>query len=224
MFQSGKELESVFKTEAAFYKLKTQGKTQLCRSLAAIRRTGRESEGVNALFVLLNPGKCLPLTGEDSVPLLSGKQADLPLLPAAPDNTLYQLMRLMELMDWNHVQIINLTDLRTEKFDDYKESQRFMKQYGDTRDSIFSIDRYLELLDIMEEAGSIIAGWGTKSSITHAAEEAFIILSEQADVRGIAYREPPLFYHPFPWLQNKCVKWLDDMEEQLKEAAAVVQK
>ena len=79
MFQSGKELEKLFYTEAAFYKLQTHGEIQICRSLVAISRIGVEIEGVDALFVLLNPGKCLPLAGEDSIPLLSGEVADLPM-------------------------------------------------------------------------------------------------------------------------------------------------
>ena len=222
MFQSGKELENLFYTEGAFYKLQTHGKIRICRSLAAIRRIGTEKEGIDALFVLLNPGKCFPLAGEDSIPLLSGEVARLPLLPAAPDNTLYQLMRLMERMNWNSVQVINLTDLRTGKFDEYKESQRFMKQYGDRRHTIFSIDRYVELLDCMERAGTVIAGWGTKSSISPVAEDAYTILMELEDIKGLAYKTHPLYYHPFPWLQNKCIKWLDDMEAQLKEMAEVV--
>lgn len=222
MFQSGKRLENLFYTEAAFYKLQTHGEIQVCRSLVAIHRMGAESKGVDALFVLLNPGKCLPIAGEDSIPMLSGEVAELPLMPATPDNTLYQLMRLMERMNWNRVQVINLTDLRTGKFDEHKESQRFMKQCGDSRHTIFSMDRYVELLDCMERADAVIAGWGTKSSIIPAAENAYSLLWEVADVRGLAYKTYPLYYHPFPWLQNKCIKWLDDMEAQLKRMAAVV--
>ncbi|WP_298825461.1 DUF1643 domain-containing protein [uncultured Planococcus sp.] len=222
MFQSGKELENLFYTEAAFYKLQTHGENQICRSLVSISRIGAESEGVDALFVLLNPGKCLPLAGEDSIPLLSGEVADLPLTPATPDNTLYQLMRLMERMNWNSVQVINLTDLRTRKFEEYKEGQRFMKQYGDNRHTIFSMDRYVELLGCVEQADTVIAGWGTKAPIIPAAENAHILLWEVADIKGLAYKTHPLYYHPFPWLQNKCIKWLDDMEAQLKRTAEVV--
>lgn len=222
MFQSGKELENLFYTQAAFYKLQTHGEIQTCRSLVAISRVGTESEGIDALFVLLNPGKCLPLAGEDSIPLLSGEVLDLPLTPATPDNTLYQLMRLMERLNWNSVQVINLTDLRTGKFDEYKEGQRFMKKCGDSRHTIFSIDRHAELLDCVERADAVIAGWGTKASVIPAAENAYPLLWEVADIKGLAYKTHPLYYHPFPWLQNKCIKWLDDMEAQLKRTVELV--
>ena len=222
MFQSGKELENLFNTKAAFYKLQTQGKIQICRSLTAISRIGTESERVDALFVLLNPGKCLPLAGEDSIPLLPGEVAELPLMPATPDNTLYQLMRLMERMNWNSIQVINLTDLRTGKFEEYKERQKFMKQCGDSRHTIFSIDRYIELLDCMERADTVIGGWGTEASIVPVAENAYTILTELEDIKGLAYKTHPLYYHPFPWLQNKCIMWLDDMEAQLKRTEEVV--
>lgn len=222
MFQSAKELENLFYTEAAFYKLQTHEKTHFCRSLAAIRRTGTESKGADALFVLLNPGKCLPVDGQETISLLTGEVDVLPLLRATPDNTMYQLMRLMERMKWNHVEIINLTDVITGKFEEYLECQLGMKVHHDNRHSIFSIDRYHELLDRVENAGVIIAGWGTKSQITSAAAEANTILGELAEVKGLRYRQHPLYYHPFPWLQSRCVTWLDDMEEQLKRVVEAV--
>ena len=222
MFQSAKELENLFYAEAAFYKLRTHDKIHLCRSLAAIRRTGTESEEPDALFVLLNPGKCLPVDGEDSISLLTGKVDVLPMLPAAPDNTMYQLMRLMERMEWDHIQIINLTDVRTGKFEEYLECQQWMEAHHDNRHTIFSFGRYHELLDRVESAGVIIAGWGTKSQIAPAADVANTILLEIAEVKGLRYRQHPLYYHPFPWLQTKCVMWLNDMEAQLKRVEEIV--
>ncbi|TAA72739.1 DUF1643 domain-containing protein [Planococcus salinarum] len=223
MFQSAKVLEEIFSVEAAFYKLRTGERTHLCRSLAAIRRRGTHGDGVDALFVLLNPGKCLPVDGEDSIPMLTGEADKLPLLAAAPDNTMLQLMRLMERMNWNGIEVINLTDIRTGKFADYHEGQKYMERYWDSRHTIFSIDRYPELLDIVERADSVIAGWGTKAAIRNAAEEAHIILSELAPVNGVAYENHPLYYHPFPWLQTKCIKWLDHMEKALKRSEQVAE-
>ncbi|MFD1032833.1 DUF1643 domain-containing protein [Metaplanococcus flavidus] len=222
MFQSGKELETVFSTEAAFYKLKTNGITHVCRSRAAIRRKGSQEDGVNALFVLLNPGKCLPADGEDSISFLTGETGKLPLVPALPDNTMYQLMRLMERMNWNLIEVINLTDIRTGKFDDYKESQKLMNKHWDSRHNIFSFDRCIELLDCVERADSLIAGWGTKAPISPAAEKAYTILSQFGTINGVTYRNHPLYYHPFPWIKAKCIQWLDEMEEQLKRAEQVV--
>ncbi len=222
MYQSAKELETIFSTEAVFYRLWANNVNHLCRSVAYIRRKESETFGTDALFVLLNPGKSLPIDGEDAIPLLTADVDLLPILPATPDNTMLQLMRLMERMEWNHVQIINLTDLRTGKFSEYLESQKLMKAQEDSRHSIFSIDRYPELLDIVEGVDNIIAGWGTKPEIIGPAEEAYTILSELGDVRGVPYLKHPLFYHPFPWLQTKCIKWLDDMEEQLKKTAEII--
>ncbi|WP_282019835.1 DUF1643 domain-containing protein [Planomicrobium okeanokoites] len=223
MFQSAKKLENLFNTEAAFYKLQTHGKIHLCRSLAAVRRKGTEiEEEPDALFVLLNPGRCLPVDGEETISMLTGEVEVLPMLQATPDNTMYQLMRLMERMGWNHIEIINLTDVLTGKFGDYLECQEWMKLHHDNRHSIFSIDRYPELLERVEKAGVVIAGWGTKSKIASAAEEANTILWEIAEVKGLRYNQHPLYYHPFPWLQTRCVMWLDDMEEQLKRVGEVV--
>lgn len=222
MFQPSKELETIFSTEAAFYRLETGGQQKLCRSLATIRRINTQTSNANALFVLLNPGKSMPMTGKEPIPVFTGGVDPQPLVSAVPDNTMYQLMRLMERMNWDYVKIINLTDMKTEKFEEHLESQRFMKQHGDSRHSVFSIDRRNELVDYAGNSESIIAGWGTKSAIIPAAEEAFSSLSELGNVKGLSYKSLPLFYHPFPWLQHKCVKWLDDMEEQLKSTMEVV--
>lgn len=222
MFKNSKELESIFSAEAVFYKLETNGRIHLCRSVAAIRRNGVWQEEADALFVLLNPGKCLPVEGEESISLPSGELESLPMVPAAPDNTMFQLMRLMERMGWNHVQIINLTDIRTAKFEEYKAGQQWMSGHRDNRHSIFSIDRYHELLDRVENAETVIAGWGTKPQILSAATEANTILWEVAEVKGLRFRQHPLYYHPFPWLQTKCMMWLDDMEAQLKAVREMV--
>lgn len=224
MFQTAKELENLFHTEAAFYKIITGNRVHICRSLATIRRIGNESERVDALVVLLNPGKCLPHEGEKSISLLTGEVAGLPLLPASPDNTMFQLMRLMERMDWNCIRIINLTDLRSEKFEEFLEQYLFMRVHYDNRHDLFSIDRYGELLDYMEGVEMVIAGWGTKSAVKVAAENAFTILDELADVRGLPHKTHPMFYHPFPWLKSKCIDWLEGMEEQLKGVEETVRK
>jgi hypothetical protein len=222
MFQSEKELERTFQTEGAFYKLMTQGEIQVCRSLAEIRRKGTVQEEADALFVLLNPGKSLPVAGEDSIPLLFGEINRLPLVPSTPDNTLYQLMRLMQRMNWNAVQVINLSDLRTGKFEEFKEKLTFMQDQENDRHSIFSIWRCSELHDRLEEGDAVIVGWGTNPAIVPAAEKAFSILTEFAFVYGIPHRVRPLYYHPFPWIQEKCIKWLDDMEGQIQERAEML--
>lgn len=221
MFLSGKELESIYSTEGTFYDLEVDGQRRLCRSLAAIRRRNREVERVNALLVLLNPGKSLPLSGVESIPVFRGKVEMPPLVPAVPDNSLHQLMRLMERMDWDGINVINLTDIRTGKFEEYWETQQLMGQQEDNRHTIFSSGRHHELQNQLQQADAVIAGWGTKSAIVPQASEAYRILAAHGNVQGLAYKKQPLYYHPFPWIQNKCVKWLDDMENQLKQAAHV---
>lgn len=222
MFQTGKELEKVFSTTAAFYKLEVNEELFLCRSVAEIHRTGVQTDEADALVVLLNPGKCLPLAGTDSVSLLTGRAEELPLLPATPDNTQHQLMRLMERMNWHHLRVINLTDLRTGKFEEYRDGQMFMEQCADSRHTIFSVERRDELASYMRGTSVIIAGWGTKSAIGPSAERAHAVLSDAGNVYGLAYHKHPLYYHPFPWLKEKCIEWLDAMEQQLTEAMEAI--
>lgn len=220
MFQKGKELECIFHTEGAFYFLETAGRNQFCRSLATVRRIGTDSETVDALFVLQNPGKSMPIDVH-MAPLVIDWTEEIPLVPAKPDPTIHQVMRLMERRQWNFVQIINLTDLRCAEFADYKERIEFMDRYFDQSHRIFSIYREDELTSCVENAEVVIAGWGTKTYNLDAAQYAYMILNRMCTVEGLRADTHPLFSHPYPMLQRKCIEWLDDMDKLLDRRVLV---
>ena len=87
------------------------------RSVLEIRRIENGGAGAgkdaDALFVMMNPGGSRPKD-------LSCSPRDWPLDPrpnstfvrAVPDETQYQVMRLMEVFNWNLVRVINLSDVR----------------------------------------------------------------------------------------------------------------
>lgn len=158
MFTKGKELEKMFETEAAFYVLNTNGREQLCRRLAAIRRKGSDSVRADALFILQNPGQCRPVDLAAPAAFTAGIPEEAQLVESKPDYTIHQLMRLMERRGWNLVQVINLTDLCAGDYADFKERQEFMRENGETRHSIFSPGRRIELEALVDAAGMIIAG------------------------------------------------------------------
>ncbi|WP_033543772.1 DUF1643 domain-containing protein [Planococcus sp. CAU13] len=218
MYQTRKELEKTFQTAAAFYKLELAGRTLLCRSLAEIRRKGAVAERADALFVLLNPGQCLPSDAESEIPVLDGLAAELPLVKAEPDNTLRQLMRLMERMNWNYVKVINLTDIVSGKFREFWKTQEFIELHDESRHSLFNMERHFELQRHVQMSEKVVVGWGINPKIRGGAEEAYLclLLFWQKEPYGIPHEIYPSFYHPFPWMRSKCIKWLDDMEQQLK--------
>lgn len=220
MFQTGKKLEGIFHTEGAFYFLETAGRNQFCRSLATVCRIGTDSETVDTLLVLQNPGKSMPIDVHIA-PLVIDWTEEIPLVPAKPDPTIHQVMRLMERRHWNFVQIINLTDLRCAEFADYKERVEFMNRNFDDRHRIFSDSRQHELAWYVENAEMVIVGWGTKPYNLEVAHDAYMTLNGIRPVEGLRAGIQPLYYHPYPILQKKCIKWLDDMDKLLERRVLI---
>uniref|UniRef100_A0A2A4YV15 DUF1643 domain-containing protein n=1 Tax=OCS116 cluster bacterium TaxID=2030921 RepID=A0A2A4YV15_9PROT len=78
----------------------------------------------DAVMIMMNPGSSQPLEGIEHLKPLS-KSAAVPqnLVVTKPDTTQYQVMRVMHYMQWQHVRVINLSDLREAK------SPLFIKKY-----------------------------------------------------------------------------------------------
>ncbi|WP_088007140.1 DUF1643 domain-containing protein [Indiicoccus explosivorum] len=222
LFPTEGELKQQFETAGAFYELESGGRRELCRSLLAIRRIGTQSEEAEALFVLTNPGKCLPTDQGAALPVDPPSLEEVPLQQADPDHSIYQLMRLMDRLRWNKTYVVNLTDLRAGNMDDLKLKLRFMAAQQDDRHSIFSSGREQELRKIAEGSSCIVAGWGTNAIIRDLAIRAFRKLNTFGPVDGLAHKTPPYYYHPFPHLHAGCLKWLDEMEVQLQKDAEPV--
>lgn len=216
LFPTEGELKQVFEVEGSFYELEVDGRREICRSSLVITRIGTETERTDALFILMNPGRCLPV--DQSILFTKNPEAieGLPYHKANPDHTLCQLMRLMERVNWNKVQVINLSDLRAGQADEFREKIKFMETHGEQRHSVFSLDRKEELNRLIASADRVIAAWGTHSAIRQQASDALDVLAPICRVEGLEHRNRPYYYHPFPHLHDKCMKWLADMEVHLQ--------
>lgn len=211
-------LKEIFKTEGAFYKIQLGNKRYPCRGLAKISRRGVRAERAEAVFVLLNPGSCEPADPNYEYPDFQKDIMKIPLMPAKPDATQYQLMRLMERQKWNMVYVINLSDLCS---GNVKVFESHLKEFIDKDyhdHSIFSQDRISTIPTLLSESTVLIAGWGQNKVIKEIARHAFSKLSQMTDVKGVKHAEEPYFYHPYPMIKEKCMKWLDDMSQVLAES------
>ncbi|AQQ54083.1 DUF1643 domain-containing protein [Planococcus lenghuensis] len=210
------ELKQVFETEGAFYELESGERREICRRSLIIRRIGTEATRADALFVLASPGRCMPIDQAALFTKNPEELANIPHLKANPDNTVYQLMRLMDRMNWQRLEVINLSDLRAGNFSELEEKLMFMEQQEEQYHSIFSPKRTDELNHLLQSAERIIAGWGTNPVIRQQATRALGVLASLCTVEGLQHDSPPYYYHPFPRLHDKCIKWLDDMERHLQ--------
>lgn len=62
------ELLKTFHVLGSFYKVQTEGEIFNCRSQAKLIRKGVQTDDLDAIFVLVNPGGCKP---SDAIPTIT---------------------------------------------------------------------------------------------------------------------------------------------------------
>lgn len=223
-FLPAADLKKKFHTEGAFYQTELNGESFTCRGLAKISRKGIETDVTDALFVMVNPGSCQPVNEAYQYPYFTGNLQEAPLVPAKSDPTQYQIMRLMERENWNIIYIINLSDLRAGNINDFKGYLKLFDAQNNNTHSIFSTERIDEIATLLSKNTKIIAGWGTQPFMKKKMQHALSVFSEYGKVFGLPHKTSPYYYHPYPMIQHKCIKWLDDMCVQLEGADRLERK
>ena len=140
-----KILKNQFDVLAHFYMAQVGGKEYLMRSEAMIFRKGKESTRANSIIVMANPGSCSAVDQNAQFGTFRTKGAEKNFVAARPDQTQYQLMNLMERLEWDCLTIINLSDVCTGNFDEFK---KFLKEFTELNydyHSIFHENRAKEL-------------------------------------------------------------------------------
>ncbi len=132
-FIPAEELKKEFAVYGHFYTIEIESFCRIeCRSvLEVINKKYQVNEFdelsnrlPNAVFIMMNPGSSKPLTKTNNL-ISPQKIGDLQisLVPTKPDTTQYQLMRVMKYLNWQHIRVINLSDLRD------AESGNFIEKY-----------------------------------------------------------------------------------------------
>lgn len=192
-----RELDCHFQVHGRFYTARGAGATYACRDLLEIRSFNAGS-GIecDAVFVMMNPGSSKPLEqGSPAAPW------DAALAPTKPDTTQYQLMRLMGVLGWNRVRVLNLSDLRASRSQDFFELVKsFEDLEGHGGHSIFSSTRQSELVSalVRKAGGPIVAAWGVDPTLKQLATNALQALQGDS-ILGLAHDNGEWAYrHPLP--------------------------
>lgn len=172
----------------------------------------------DALFIMMNPGSSKPQQEGFITPVLSENDLRRLLLKqkivtAKPDITQYQLMRLMKRLDYQHVRVLNLSDVRQAK------SSEFIKQVYQLDNyihSIFSPERSIELRCAMRNLKTnapIVCAWGTNEKLRKLSMSC--IKNLPADrIKGICHSDG-LYRHPLPSLVKDQIEWLNNITKIL---------
>jgi hypothetical protein len=220
------ELKKEFDVFGHFYSLKTPTETYLCRSSLEIIKKGISLDSpttakADAIFVMMNPGSSRPLNNPDELVVMESNISKLKieLVPTKPDTTQYQLMRVMLIKNWNHVRVINLSDLRDPKSGSFiKLSSQYAQINQSDSHSIFSNFRSNELirkLDKKDTAPTVLA-WGVSDDLDPLIEKAVAKLKNHQHISGLKKDETDnKYYHPLPTLQKDKVAWVKNISSVL---------
>jgi len=219
-FIYAENLKQEFDVYGHFYNLKLSDTVLKCRSLLEIKRKGlSESNGMpDTIVIMMNPGSSIPLDKEYTPKTFSKTEynnlKEKEIIPTRPDNAQYQIMRLMQLNNWNFVRVLNLSDLRNGNSGNFQIDFNSAKALDDSNPHcITSINRRKELLaSLKSKSNSIIVAWGSLTILKNSAEE---ILKMDNKIIGIVNRELPYFRYPSPYLKTQKLDWLLEMQSML---------
>ena len=210
---SAELLKQEFDTWANFYTTKVEEVDYLMRSEAKIVRKGYESNAVDAIIVMANPGSCSAVDKNSQFSPYSSEDKQKEFVAARPDPTQYQLMNLMVRMKWNLLKIINLSDICTGNYKEFKQRLKEFEKISFYSHSIFHVSRSLELNKHLEENSTLIYAWGSDSTIKNLAQ---LVVDKGLANHGLHHSKNIYYRHPCPRLIEDRTKLLIDMENYLR--------
>lgn len=222
------ELKQQFQVVGHYYNLKLKGQLFPCRRVADIYDAKQldvqqlERCQPQAVVIMMNPGSSSPVDQQAPIQTISAAKlfaADYPIHWSVikPDNTQYQMMRLMRQQGWQHLRIINLSDLREGNSRTFAkhflEAQHLNKQ---NPHSYLHPKRQPELLSLCEQSRAVIAAWGSNAVQKHQAQACIKLCAQrQIQLTGLAL-ETPWYRFASPYRKDQKMSWLAGINEQLQ--------
>lgn len=225
-FIPAEDLKKTYGVFGHFYSVQVAPKKVVeCRSVLEIVETDHAPKKTtdlshrkpDAVFIMMNPGSSRPLTEVNNhIHAKAIHELPISLVPTKPDTTQYQVMRLMHYCEWQHVRVLNLSDLRCPK------SGVFFKQFKELEEdlsfdahSVFSDRRNDELASKLVNGISVIRAWGVSPHLDPLIDRCITKLTRAKTVRGLMKEGTTnKFLHPLPSLQSQQVESVNRMVEQ----------
>lgn len=206
------QLDQRYSVTGRFYQVESKSKTDQpfkCREVLEIFKIDSSELKCDAIFVMMNPGGSCPLNVTEPTSL----EAAL-LVPTKPDDTQYQLMRLMEAFGWEHLRVLNLSDVR--ESDSARLTvhlTRFTTDHEYNSHSVFSATRQDRLAALMTRKPNspVFLAWGVSPKIKALAEQALSRLKTHEVSAPLGLEHPKwkgwAYYHPLPRNALAVQRW-----------------
>lgn len=173
---------------------------------------------------MMNPGSSRPLAEVNNhIRARAIHTLPISLVPTNPDTTQYQVMRIMHFQGWQHVRVLNLSDLRSPKSAEFIKTYQRLKSDDDFEGhSIFSDHREEELSLKLPRSRKVplVLAWGVSDKLTPLVDRCMARLPKQRVVFGLL--EPGStnkYRHALPSLQKDKQRWIEQIIKQFEESA-----
>ena len=195
-FLPAAELKNLYSVMGHFYDISLNNKVRLkCRSSLEIlsREIAGNFSGVSrglpdAVFIMMNPGSSRTVeTSPSSIRDVGAISDCKTFVQTRPDTTQYQVMRVMTRLGWQHVRVLNLSDLREPKSSVFATTFRSIElNYGYTAHSLFSPIRTQELtVELRRKVDApLICAWGVSPKLNSLICVAAPVLRDAGICRG----------------------------------------
>jgi len=223
------ELKKHFAVFGHYYSVDiAPGETIHSRSVLEIlskARTPSDQDNISkrqpdAVFIMMNPGSSQPLVpvNQTILPEDIGR-LDVTLVPAKPDTTQYQVMRVMQHAGWQHVRVLNLSDLREAKSPRFISRCRELdRTHGFCAHSVFVPERATERIAKLRRKphAPLVAAWGVSEHLDPLITTCLFALENEPAVTGLLKPgTADKYFHPLPTLQSQKVEWIHGMRAKL---------
>lgn len=227
-FVPAAELKNLYSVMGHFYDISLNNKVRLkCRSSLEIlsREIAGNFSGVSrglpdAVFIMMNPGSSRTVeTSPSSIRDVGAISDCKTFVQTRPDTTQYQVMRVMTRLGWQHVRVLNLSDLREPKSSVFATTFRSIElNYGYTAHSLFSPIRTQELtVELRRKVDApLICAWGVSPKLNSLICVAAPVLRDAGICRGLLkVGTSDRYFHPLPTLQTDKEIWVNKLCKEL---------
>ena len=194
-----------FNVQGYFY---NQGDLRFRRFLEIRRINADIIENENDLNVIMMfPGASRPVDDENDPANLNG------FVRAFPDDTIKQIMRIMNNCNFNYIKIINLSDIRAENPIAEIFYDMLNNQLQNIDHSIFSEANREQIRNYLNPNAPFLLAWGVDERLANLAQQALDVIHEfwgnNIRIFGWQHDRNPLgYYHPLPRQQFRQIEWV----------------
>ena len=178
-----------------------------CRKYLDIKHKNSEVALPDLMVIMMNPGGSKPINNIDNY----NDEID-----TIPDKTQDQIMKVMLNASFNYARVLNLSDLRTPKSEEFYDFilSRKSKLFPH---SIFDPARQKELKKLFVADVPVIFAWGVNPKLQSLAQMVINTIGYKLSVGKKKYGSQVLYYHPLPRNDEQRQQWVNEISKSLNE-------